>query len=279
MILQDIEKEIKSKHLEGYEIVLYGDLNEDIEKSDRVEEFLENSGLKKIMTTKHKGEVLPKPYDRGSKCLNIMAISNTIDEKAIVRCDILPFYHGMPSDHCSLYVDLDTEYLFTNTHVDRTNANYKRFTTSQPKKCNKYLHTLERLMEENRIFKKVNKLEQEMKEYLEEKTGDIDNMIKRCKILFQKTSEQMISSNKKAGRAHYRDGKPSSPILAEAAEDVIEIRNELRQESTTDKDTLRIQELKIFLKEAKREFKKIQQHANEHREKHLQDLYSKKAKD
>ena len=278
-LLIDLEKEIKQKHIKGYEFIIFSDMNEDINNSTRINEFMESANLKNVMTTKHIGKELPCTYDRGSKCLDIMMMSKSIDDKAIRKCGILPFYHGMPSDHRSFFADFDTDYLFTNAHANSTERNFKRFTTTQTKKCDRYLYNLESMMEESRIFKKIAKLEKEMKEYIESKEGDLANLINECKKLFNKTTQLMIASDKKAGRAHYKNGKPSSPILTEAASDVLECKNELRRESTrTDSDEDKIQELRILLKEAKREFKTIQEHSAEHREKFLQDLYTKKAK-
>ena len=80
-------------------------------------------------------------------------------DKTIVACGMLPFYHGMPSDHCALYVDLNIDYLFTNAYVDIGIHTYKRFTTGQAKKCDKYLFLLEKYLEENRVIKKVQELQ------------------------------------------------------------------------------------------------------------------------
>ena len=89
----------------------------------------------------------------------------------------------------------------------------------------------------------------------------------------------MIASEKKSGKSHYKKGKAYSPILAEAADDMIDCRKELRKESvSTPRDEDKMEELKILLKEAKREFRIIQSKSHELREKFLQELYTKKAK-
>ena len=89
----------------------------------------------------------------------------------------------------------------------------------------------------------------------------------------------MIASEKKVGRAHYRNSKPSSPILTEAAQDMLECKKAISEENNRDDtDEDRLEELKLLLKEAKREFRDIQQKAEEHRKTHLQELATKKAK-
>ena len=75
-----------------------------------------------------------------------------------------------------------------------------------------------------------------MKEYLDNKEGDINEMIEMCKKLFEKTSQLIIASEKKVGRTHYKNGKDSSPILTEAAKDKKQKRNlkrfKVRQRNT-----------------------------------------------
>ena len=76
---------------------------------------------------------------------------------------MLTFYDGYPSDHRALFADLKWEYLFTHANTDSTRKTHRRFTTDNVKKTDKYLHNLERLLEEARIFKKIKKLEEEIK--------------------------------------------------------------------------------------------------------------------
>ena len=133
-----------------------------------MKEFLEKTDLKNIMTVKHTGLHLPSTYTRGPNCLDLMAMSKTISDKAVIACGMLPFYHGMPSDHRALYVDLDIDYLFTNAYVNTGQSAYKRFTTNQTKKCDKYLYLLENYLEENRIITKVKELERKMHKYIDD---------------------------------------------------------------------------------------------------------------
>ena len=279
VILADLEREIQKRHEEGFDVFLFGDINEEVREAKRVKEFLQNANLKNIMTAKHNDKILPHTYDRGQKCLDIMAMTASIDDKAIHKCGIIPFYEGMLSDHRAFYVDLKTDFLFTNAYVDSEKHSFKRFNTGQAKKCNKYLYTLERYLEENRIFNKVNELEKNMQEYITENRGDINQMIEECHKLFQKTTQLMLASEKKVGRAHYTNAKESSPKLTEAAKDVLEVRHLVRKETTKQQpDSDLVKKNRILLQEAKREFKLIQQHAKEHREQYLIELSTKKAK-
>ena len=186
VILVDLENEIRKKQNEGHEIIIFGDINDEVRDSTRVKEFLESCDLINVMTEKHPNHILPTTYDRGSKCLDLMGMSKSIDPRAIHKCGILPFYHGMPSDHRAFYLDVKAEFLFTNAYVDKGISNFKRFSTTQTKKCNIYLQTLEMYLEQNRIPSKVNELEKEMKMYLQTGEGNINDSIEKCKKLFEK---------------------------------------------------------------------------------------------
>ena len=145
-------------------IVAFGNFNEDIQRSKRIEKFLLDSNLVNAATEKHQGD-LPRTHDRGISCLDMIAVSRTMDQNAIKRCGYLPFYEGVATDHRAVFIDIDSDYLFTNATQD-TNKNIMRgFMTDQPKKADKYLQQLEEELEKARIFWKLEELEKEMKAY------------------------------------------------------------------------------------------------------------------
>ena len=59
VILCDLESEILKKQNEGHEIIIFGDINDEVRDSKRVQEFLEACNLKNVMTEKHPNKVLP----------------------------------------------------------------------------------------------------------------------------------------------------------------------------------------------------------------------------
>ena len=72
----------------------YLDCNEDVYSKKQMYQFLQNNGLYNAIPAKHCGEG-PATYDRGSKCIDLIAVSNSINRDAIVRCGYLPFYDGV----------------------------------------------------------------------------------------------------------------------------------------------------------------------------------------
>ena len=196
-ILIDLNKSITDLHSKGHLVILYGDMNDDIQTSNRISTFLMKSNMKNILRRKHEGE-LPRTYDRGQNCLDLMAVSNGMCDQAIIRCGYLPFYEGIASDHRAMYIDVSTDYLFSASKPDTNKHIHRRFTTDNPKKTDKYLHRLEEELEKARVFKKVEELKRDIHAFLDNDDGDRGLIIQRCKILAEKTKQLMIHSEKKS---------------------------------------------------------------------------------
>jgi hypothetical protein len=94
-----------------------GDFNEDFNvQGNQVNTMLKDCGLANVITKVHEDHiVLPKTYDRGTKCFDLIAI---IDSKCIIIISIIragytpPFYHKFCTNHHALYYNIDTHTLF-----------------------------------------------------------------------------------------------------------------------------------------------------------------------
>ena len=140
----------------------------------------------------------------------------------------------MPSDHNVLYCDIDVDHIFLQVNADPTKHTYRKFTTDKVHLTDKYLKKLEELLEKARVFEKVDNLEEEMFHYIRTGKGDLRDMIRRAKILFNKTTQLMHASENKLGQKHYQKKKSSSPMLDKAAHYAIEIKKRLRIESISE---------------------------------------------
>ena len=115
-----------------------------------------------------------------------------------------------------------------------------------------------------------------MREAINKGTGCIQEMVKQCKIIFEKTTQLMIASERSVGKKHYKKSYPFSPKLNEAATRVIEIRKNIRRESINTKRNLpRLKITKEELKEAYKNLRKVQKQSVELQENHLQKLSEK----
>ena len=220
----------------------------------------------------------PATYDRGSKCIDMIAITNTIHPSAIKRCGYLPFYKGIFSDHRGMYMDIDVKALFDKVRPDTNLEIYKNFTTSHVKNCKKYIDYMHAHIEEAAIERKVDDLKTRMEKYEYDGSGNILDMIDECKKLFTKTTQIMKSSERKIGKKKYKQSFPSSNKLRAAASKVVEIKKALRYQRTSSNripgDTL---ENEKKLKEAKHNLKLCQKEAPSLREKDLMELAEKRA--
>ena len=276
-ILDDLSKVISEDHKNGKIVILTGDMNESIRNSKKIKEFLANNNMYNAVESKHLG-LYPVTYDRGRECLDLIAISASVEIRAMKKSGYLPFYEGYMSDHRALYVDIDTSHLFTNANPNTNLMIYKRFTTDRVRKCNNYIYHLEKLILESKIEKKVGKLKSEMETHLEEGGRDEKRMIEECKKLCEKVAQLMIASERKVGRKQYNNGYPSSRKLKEAGNAIFEARKKMRHEKTKEeKNTNKILEYVQEIREYKRHLKETQKNAVQEREEDLMLLAEKRA--
>lgn len=276
-LLEDLKLMIQKEHSNGTIIILNCDMNENIQNSKTVKNFLMAAGLKIAHTTIH-DETLPNTHDRGQHCIDIMAVSTKLPNEAIVRAGILPFYSGLPSDHRAMYLDIDINYIFTNLHTDTTRYIYKRFSTKHSLKTDRYLYQLECDIEDAKIPRKIDKLEEKICLYVNKKKGKKDEMIEQTKKLFNKVTELMKSSDKKVGRLHYNKGYPHSPQLKTIANKLIKQKSKLRQESIKiNKDENVIKKLVQEIKETYKELRTTQKRSSELRKTYLNELAQKRS--
>ena len=104
-ILADLTMQIQKDTQKDHDIIVIGDVNEDLYNNKRIEQFLADNNLYNVIKEKHKGNG-PATYDRGTKCLDLVAATNTIDPEAIQKCGYFPFYEGILSDHRASYIDI-----------------------------------------------------------------------------------------------------------------------------------------------------------------------------
>ena len=234
VLLTDLRDHIIQLHASGDKVILMGDFNDDAnENNGTITSFLQTTGLKNAMIQRH-GRVdrLPNTYDRGSKCLDLFAISSGLNDGAIKAAGYLPFYEFFFSDHRGGFLDIDLNELFRPMYDDTTRPSYKRFTTDSVKRCDTYLHELETLMEKARIFQKVETLEKELLQksnLLHASDGIPTQLIQDCQNIHAKMGELMLSAEKKCGRHTYKSGAPYSNSLRRAAASIFEAKKDMRQ--------------------------------------------------
>ena len=126
-ILEDLSAKNQQNQKQGHDIIVIGDANEDVYNGKRIKEFLTENNLYNVIQRLHEKEG-PATYDRGSKCIDIVAASNSIAPESIVHCGYMPFYEGIFTDHRGVYVDIKAEDIFHRATPVTNREIYERFT-------------------------------------------------------------------------------------------------------------------------------------------------------
>ena len=100
-VLEDLRLHIQSSQENGDQIILLMDCNEDI-RNATIQSWLQELTLTDAVLTSHGGASAPNTYNRGSKPIDGIFCSSTIDIQA---CGYLPF-SSFPSDHRAVWIDV-----------------------------------------------------------------------------------------------------------------------------------------------------------------------------
>jgi hypothetical protein len=107
--------------------------------------MLQECGLVNVITKVHGDHrQLPNTYDRGTKCLDTIAITDSKDvpKGCIKSAGYSLFYHEFFSDHRAVFCDINTNILFGSVRNESINSSTRPFTTGNIKQCNKFKETV-----------------------------------------------------------------------------------------------------------------------------------------
>jgi hypothetical protein len=225
----DMVNFVRELHSTNHTVILMGDFNDDLNLEDgQVNKMLRDCKLCNVIKCVQSDDVpLPATYHRGTKCLDMIAITDSplVPKTCIVRAGFLPFYHHFCPDHRMVYCDIDTDLLFGKVFPDLTRWSNRPFTTNNIKKCNRFKTKLRKLYEKANLFKKVEELDKRFNTA----TGDeMKLVIKDCIKYGTTTGELLLAAGRQSGRVAYKKGKPYSDELALAAKDLHNKRKLLR---------------------------------------------------
>jgi hypothetical protein len=280
-LLCDLCAFILHLHEDNHTVFLLGDMNSDVQDDPRILRFLEDCGLQNVLSTRHGSiEKFPTSYDRGRRCVDIMAASKTLPPSEILRSGMLPFYYNFATDHRGFYCDVSTKWLFSKITADVTKSTMHRFTTSRVPRCERYLDKLEDLMDNSEMNASVQHLRTDMLRYINNPTGrDVEPMITRCKNLFNTMTGYMKCADKRCGSIHYPNGYAMSDKIKKSAERIFQVKHQLRRHSINgdpDDDGL-LQQLKQDLRDSYKHLRNEQANSRETREEFLEALKEKRA--
>ena len=172
-VVEKIRTEIRNAQLQHMEVIVMGDINEDVMKDSGFNEEMNSLGLinmvDKCITAKN-----VRSFQRGSKIIDGMwGTQNVIH--GFKGGGFAPFEFLFTSDHRGLYVDLDLEQILQTNSIQVTQIPYRRLQVSIPKRVLKYVEHVHDQWEKHKIRLKVNQICERL-----EQQGYSSENIKKC---------------------------------------------------------------------------------------------------
>ncbi len=160
---EDLINTIRELHSQNHIVILMGDFNDDLNMpGGQVNTMLRDCGLKNVIHKIHGDQtLLPATYHRGTKCLDLIAITDNaaIPTTCIKRAGYLPYYHFFCTDHRFLFCDIDMKELFGNIRPDLPRFLRRPFTTQNVRQCEQFKSKVRELYTQSNIFEIVKSLD------------------------------------------------------------------------------------------------------------------------
>jgi hypothetical protein len=278
---QDLTCTIRQLHSDNHIVVLMGDFNDDLNiYGGQINTMLRDCGLANAVNQVYGSDIqLPHTYNRGSKCLDLIAITDDISvpKHSIKSAGYLPFYHQFCSDHRLVFCDIDMSVLFGHVQPDLTRFLRRPFTTNNVDKCERFKTIVCELYTKSNIFEIIERLDKRFKTATKD---NLDEVIKDCVKYGTVAGQLLLSAGRKVGHQSYSKGKPFSAELADAAQVYHDKRNQLkflRVQQDKVKDEVAQKAIIIQIKDAYKELKSAQRNAVQIREAFLKRLAEKRA--
>ena len=161
----DIAKLVQFLQQKSHHVILCGDANDDMnDKShkNKWRKMLQACNMSIVSDLKFPTATLPATYERGRRCLDMVAISQGIPLSSIRAMGYLSYSDPLPSDHRAIYLDLDAESLFGTHLPDLTKSSFRHFNTKNKKQMDRYVKELKNHYETNNMLTKVTNLRQDI---------------------------------------------------------------------------------------------------------------------
>ena len=180
----DLDREIHKWQLQGDQIVLMGDWNQETH-SDEFRQWYDKLGLVDPILAKH-GQGAPPTYNKGSRRIDGILISGTLKSSP---CGFLAF-DLMPGDHQALYIDIKLKSFIGHRPSSIPSHAAWRLKLDDPRVVEKYQTEVERILLPEGAFQKAKRLQ----DYVQV-TGNFDD---KAAIAFEKLDSIRVEAMKKA---------------------------------------------------------------------------------
>jgi hypothetical protein len=155
MLLQDLATQIKKWKLEGHQVIITGDFNEDV-RSKYITQFFQELQMSELILKQH-GLEAPNTYMEGSAPID--GIFGTRGLEAVYS-GYRSFSDGLHSDHRTLWVDLDMTTLLGTIAPPLWSPKARRLQCNDPNLVKRFVHLRLKHYEEHKLDAKKSALEE-----------------------------------------------------------------------------------------------------------------------
>ena len=150
----DLAKEIHKWQLQGEQLIISGDWNEDV-VGPNLTRWMGCFSLREAVTHVH-GSKPPPTYHRGTHAIDGIFVSHTIQ---ILKAGYLPF-NELPGDHRGIWVDIPQSSILGYRMSDIPTAKARRLKLDDPRVVNRYQEILHQYFRQHNIYKRLRRFRQ-----------------------------------------------------------------------------------------------------------------------
>ena len=205
----DIARYVESIKSQGYPFLLLMDANSGHTQRD-IKDLERTTGLINIIQHFHPELAMPRTYDRGRECIDIV-LGCEEALRIVKKCGYLKFYALTPDDHRAMFLDLDTDRLQQRALLDPIQSHLAPSLT-KPSQVQCFLEEYKRLLDVAGLIDKVNSIADR---FPKASTTERSFLIKRLNK-YDTVWVQLALSAAKTAAPTYGGSLPWSPALARA---------------------------------------------------------------
>ena len=151
-ILEDLTRFITECRQNNDQIIVMMDANEDV-TSQQLQHWLQQNELTEAIAS-HRQERAPATYHRGSKQIDGIFVSNTINP---IASGFLPF-GTFPSDHRAIWIEVSFDNMFGCKMERLTKPQARRLKCNDPKVCTKWKELRKEHAKQHKLNKKLKQI-------------------------------------------------------------------------------------------------------------------------
>ena len=208
-VVNDLTSIVQKLQSQGHDIVIMADLNEASGHGSASDRLCFACNLTDAHTLSTSASAPPPTYHRGSQKIDYVLISPRL-RHCVVGVSILALHDGYISDHRSLIVDFDANFLFAGDTSPVVLPSPRRLTSTNPNAVHTYVHTLLQFISKHNLTEKITNLSTRSDSgvWTEEDTIEWERL--DCLLVDGRLSAEKKCSRKNSGK------HPWSPELARA---------------------------------------------------------------